>query len=358
MKRKKLTGRGLVLILVVALAATWAWAQDGSPEYHACVNNSSGTIFMVSGPEDCGNNETYIMWNQEGPAGPPGADGADGAAGPQGSPGPPGADGADGTAGPQGPPGPPGADGADGAPGPQGPAGPQGEPGTCACEITRAEFDALLLRVEALEGAPTQEICDGLDNDADGFIDEDFPELASPCSVGIGECQASGAYVCSVVNPQETVCNAVPGEPSPEICDDELDNDCDGLTDSADESCPECPDGETRPCYFANEYGTCTGQETCDASAGWVGCTAAVPIPEHCDGLDNDCDGLTDEDGVCCEAGDTRPCYLANEYGTCTGQETCDPYVGWVGCTAAPPAAEMCDGLDNDCDGLIDEDCQ
>jgi hypothetical protein len=112
---------GVGLVLVLAVAATWVWAQDGETVYHACVNNNSGTIFMVSGPDDCGNNETYITWNQRGPLGPQGEPG------PQGLTGPAGADGAAGEEGPQGDTGPEGLQGPPGPPGPQGPPGEIGE---------------------------------------------------------------------------------------------------------------------------------------------------------------------------------------------------------------------------------------
>ena len=106
-----------------------------------------------------------------------------------------------GPTGPQGPPGP------QGPAGPQGPKGPEGE---CNCDVTHAEFDALLSRVEALE-QPTE--C--VDNDGDGY--------------GTGEgclgpdCDDSNADI----NPGET-----------EICDG-LDNDCDSLVDEGCE--PSAP---------------------------------------------------------------------------------------------------------------------
>ena len=65
--------------------------------------------------------------------------------------------------------------------------------------------------------------------------------------------------------------------------------------------------------------------------------------PEVCDGQDNDCDGLVDEDLV-------RTCSTACGSGT----ETCQSG-RWVGCTAPEPQPEVCDGVDNDCDGLVDE---
>lgn len=85
----------------------------------------------------------------------------------------------------------------------------------------------------AVPGAPQTEICDGLDNNCNGVVDEPFPTLGQPCSVGAGICQRMGSYVCSV-DGSETACNAVPGVPQAEVCGNSLDDDCDG---SVDEGC-------------------------------------------------------------------------------------------------------------------------
>jgi hypothetical protein len=96
MKDRRILGMGLVLALLFVGAATWVSAQGGPVVYHACVNNSSGTIHMIAPDDSCNNNEQRVEWNSEGPPGPqgpPGADGADGAPGPQGPPGPVGPEG-------------------------------------------------------------------------------------------------------------------------------------------------------------------------------------------------------------------------------------------------------------------------
>ncbi|HUU01662.1 MAG TPA: choice-of-anchor D domain-containing protein [Myxococcota bacterium] len=77
----------------------------------------------------------------------------------------------------------------------------------------------------------------------------------------------------------------------------------------------------------------------CDLSHGGV---------EDCDGEDNDCDAQTDEDLA------SRTCSVANQWGTCNGQEICDGSNGWVGCDASTPAEEICDTIDNNCSGFTD----
>jgi len=72
------------------------------------------------------------------------------------------------------------------------------------------------------------EVCDGMDNNGDGEIDEGF-NVGQACSAGEGECTEVGMFVCSL-DGLDTECDAVAGSPDTEVCDG-LDNNCDGSID-------------------------------------------------------------------------------------------------------------------------------
>ena len=159
------------------------------------------------------------------------------------------------------------------------------------------------------------------------------------CSVGQGQCQANGTVVCNGAMDQ---CNAVAGSPQSELCNG-LDDNCDGATDELNPegggSCATGLDGVCGP-----------GTEMC--MGGSIACVQDVGASvESCNGLDDDCDGATDEGNP--EGGGS--CSSGNE-GVCeAGVELCQN--GVIGCAQSDqPSVESCNGLDDNCDGTVDED--
>ncbi len=98
-------------------------------------------------------------------------------------------------------------------------------------------------------------------------------------------------------------------------------------------------------CYVENMHGRCYGARRC-APGGLTPCDAMIPEAEECNGLDEDCDGQTD-DGIA-----ARECEKTFEGILCKGPEVCEGGQ-WV-CKAQEPGPEKCDAVDNDCDGTTD----
>ncbi|PJE77267.1 hypothetical protein COV05_00240 [Candidatus Uhrbacteria bacterium CG10_big_fil_rev_8_21_14_0_10_48_16] len=228
-----------------------------------------------------------------------------------------------------------------------------------------------------------EEVCNGIDDDCEGTIDENATDASTwyfdgdSDNVGGEEseeaCEAPEDYVaetgdCDDYNPLVN-----PG--ATEVCDG-LDNDCDSVVDETDGN-PDVLilwDDDDADGYGDDNAGSFTA---CPAD-GFVeqggDCDDTDPAispdaDEVCDGLDNDCDGSTDPDdsldvltwyadadgdgwGECLEDTDA-----------CTSTLACDQPVGYVDmmgdCNDAdvsvnPGATEVCDDIDNDCDGVID----
>ncbi len=192
--------------------------------------------------------------------------------------------------------------------------------------------------------SPDDVTCDAVDDNCNGQVDEDYVDAPTACGAGV--CAAVGAAVCidgSVVD------NCMPGAP---LSKDDVT--CDGI----DDNCTGESDEDHVDTPTTCGVGACmaSGVATCVDGAIVDSCVPAMPIGSDdptCDNIDDDCDGAVDEDymatptacgvGVCAATG-TTVCVRGRVVDTCM--------------PGAPlgPDDTTCDGADDDCDGASDED--
>ena len=216
------------------------------------------------------------------------------------------------------------------------------------------------------------ERCDDIDNDCDGAIDEEVNSewFADTDDDGFGdpenwveECDPPSGYVSNASDCDDNAPSAYPG--ATEICDD-IDNDCDGETD----------EGLTTLWYEdadSDNWGNIDSTvDACDAPDGYVllagdcddgNLNVSPSANEICNDIDDDCDGDIDVDAI------DEPNWYADSDGDGFGNDdaetrSCDAPSGYVSDNSdcddsnpdvSPAASEICNDIDDDCDGAIDD---
>jgi len=178
----------------------------------------------------------------------------------------------------------------------------------------------------ACSGNGTIEICNNKDDDCDGKIDENLKKSCGKCQ--IQSCQKGKWGRCIQKKPQKEICNG-------------LDDDCDGFIDT--EVGSKGQKRLTMSCKTLCKEGT----RTC-INGKFGLCAAPSPRTERCNGKDDDCNGIID---------DKWKDKIGKECKTkcITGIYQCNPQGTNVYCAGTGENKELCDGIDNDCNGKIDE---
>jgi hypothetical protein len=253
---------------------------------------------------------------------------------------------------------------------------------TSACDAPTgfADNDADCNDADSAVNPSATELCDSIDNDCDGSTDESdaadasnwYQDLDSDgfgdSSSSVSACNQPNGYVADSTDCNDT--SAATNTSGTELCD-LVDNDCDGDVDEDDASDAQIWYADTD----ADGYGSTSAAQACSQPASHVansedcddGDTAVSPAAtEVCDGIDNDCDGLADDDDSDTFGGTTF--YADSDldgYGNASSTvEACSVPSGYVTdatdcddgeASSYPSNPEICDGLDNNCDGNADD---
>lgn len=173
----------------------------------------------------------------------------------------------------------------------------------------------------------TEEVCNGKDDDCNGFIDDGLTKVNG--EMIHNNCPAGQVCTEGRCQPKEA---------------------------------PKCVPGAQQACYTGpqgtRDVGLCkAGEQTCLPQATWGECKwEQAPQTEICDGKDNNCDGVVDDPY---RVGDTaldRSCSVGKGECSRTGKYICKQDGSGTLCDATPgsKAQEVCNGKDDDCDGVID----
>ena len=199
------------------------------------------------------------------------------------------------------------------------------------------------------------EVCNnGIDDDCDTFVDCDDPNCSTSCGNwwfydhdgdGYGDPAVS---LWSITQPVGYVANDDDCDDNDMYINPSEEETCDGI----DNNCNDLVDDSLIQEQCALVMGVCSGAErVCGGAVGWLECDASNYGPDYepfevtCDGMDNDCDGAIDEGnpggGAACDGIDSDLC-AEGVYSCASGTMICDDESG--------SDLDVCDGLDNDCD--------